>query len=232
MKLVNTKAKITAITDLSPTARELTIVPEIPLDFIPGMFVNIFIEHGGETFRRAYSISSDPHQKESFTISARLMKDGKMSPLFWERDIVGKEIKVMGPIGLNTIDKINKSKVYLFGFGIGVSVIKSIAYEFERQKEIKQVYILTGNKDKSELLYSDFFAQLSENKKIKIRHVLSNPKDTNYKYVGYIQNFVNDLDFNNSSAYICGSTKACKALKEKIQSMNPKNFDSIIEAFG
>lgn len=232
MKLINTKAIITVAKDLSPTARELTLVPEVPFDFLPGMFVNIFMKHNDETFRRAYSISSDPNQKDSFTISARLMRDGKMSPLFWHEDIVGKEVTVMGPMGFNTIEKIDKEKVYLFAFGIGAGVIKSIAHELERKNNIKEIYIVTGNKNESEIIYKDFFEELSKNKKIKIRHVLSKPHDTGYKNIGYIQDFIHDFNFNDSSAYICGSTKACEGLKEKIESMKPENFNSIIEAFG
>ena len=51
MKLVNTKAKIVGAKDLSPTAREIQIVPEIPIDFIPGMFVNIFMDDSACVFR-------------------------------------------------------------------------------------------------------------------------------------------------------------------------------------
>lgn len=233
MKLVNTKAKIVGVKDLSPTAREIQIVPEIPIDFIPGMFVNIFMEYNGEILRRAYSISSDSNQKESFTVSVRLLSNGGMSPVFWDKDIVGGEIKVMGPMGFNTIEKITKKKVFLFAFGIGAGVIKSIADELVRRDEVEEINIMTGNRDEEELLYRDFFDDLAvKNKKVKIRHILSKPKNNAFEFTGHIQDFVEDLDFSNSSAYVCGSTKACESLKGKIESMHPKNFDIVVEAFG
>ena len=37
---------ITAVTDLSPTAREVTIQPSEPIDFVAGSFVNVFISSG------------------------------------------------------------------------------------------------------------------------------------------------------------------------------------------
>ncbi len=233
MKIINTKAKIIAVKDLSPTSRELIISPETSIDFVPGMFVNIFIKHDGKMIRRAYSISSDPRQKERFSITTRLLPNGEMSPIFWADNIVGKEISVMGPMGFNTVEKIIKEKVFLFAFGIGASVIKSIAHDLSEREDIKELYIMTGNRNESEMIYKDFFDSLfKENKKIKVRHVLSKPKNHEYEFTGHIQDYIENLDFNNSSVYVCGSTKACESLKEKINSVKPNNFELIVEAFG
>ncbi len=233
MNLVNTKAKIAEVIDLSPTSRELTIVPKKTFDFVPGMFVNIFIEHGGKKIRRAYSISSDPAQKDSFSISARLLPAGEMSPIFWAEDIVGKEITVMGPMGFNTLEKITKDRVFLFAFGIGASVIKSIAHELSKRENIQKFCIVTGNRNEREMIYKEFFEGLTkENKNIFVRHVLSRPDNPNYEFTGHVPDFIRDLDFSNSSVYACGSTKACEALKQKIESMNPVDTEIVLEAFG
>lgn len=233
MNLVNTKAKIVEVIDLSPTSRELIIVPEKSFDFIPGMFVNIFIEHGGKKIRRAYSISSDPAQKENFSISARLLPGGEMSPIFWADDIAHREITVMGPMGFNTIEKITKDRVFLFAFGIGASVIKSIAHELSKRENIQELFIMTGNRNESEMIYKDFFDSLArEHKNVVVRHVLSRPENLEYEFTGHVPDFLADLDFSNSSVYACGSTKACESLKEKIESMNPANVDIVVEAFG
>ncbi len=197
MKLVNTKATIIKVKDLSPTARELTIMPETEINFVPGMFVNIFMEKDRETIRRAFSISSDPKEKKSFTISVRFLKDGIMSPLFWQKDIVGREIKIMGPMGFNTIDKITKSKVFLFAFGIGAGVIKSLAHELDQRSKIEELYVITGNRDEEEILYEDFFNELAKNKKIKIKHILSKPKNIGYENTGHIQDFIADFNFTS-----------------------------------
>lgn len=233
MKLINTKAKILSAINLSPTAREISVIPETPLDFIPGMFVNIFIEHEGKTLRRAYSISSDPQQKEVFTVSARLLLGGEMSPIFWSDDIVGKEIKVMGPMGFNTLEKITKKKVYLFAFGIGAGVIKSIAHGLLQRPELEELHIVTGNRDEEELLYRDVFKNLAkEDARVDVMNVLSKPKDPDYGPKGHVPDFVGDLDLSNASIYACGSTKACESLKEKIENGPHKNYDLILEAFG
>lgn len=233
MKLISTKAKIIGLKDLSPTAMEVCIDPEAKLDFVPGMFVNIFIEHCGKTIRRAYSISSDPRQKETFTISARLLPNGEMSPLFWSGNLLEREIKIMGPMGFNTTEKIKKNKIYLFAFGIGAGVIKSISHELVRRPDLEELHIITGNRNEKEILYKDFFDNLSDDdNKVDVLHILSMPENPLYSPKGHIPDFLGDLDLNNSSIYACGSTKACESLKEKIQASNHKNYDLILEAFG
>lgn len=233
MKIINTKAYIKKVKDLSPTARELKIFPETKIEFIPGMFVNIFMENNGKTIRRAYSISSNSKEKDTFSVTARFLKDGEMSPLFWQDDILGKEIRVMGPLGVNTSDKIKANKVFLFAFGIGVSVIKSITSELIDKDSIKDLVIVTGNLNETEILYKDFFDNLlSENEKVIVQYVLSKPNNLNYTYTGYIQDFINDFDFNQSDVYICGPIKACNSLKEKIESKKSSNLNIIVESFG
>lgn len=233
MKIVNTKAKITKVKDLSPTGREISIRPETAFDFTPGMFVNIFMDEAGKSVRRAFSISSDRGEGQEFTISVRLLPDGEMSPLFWRSDVVGRQLRVMGPMGFNTSDKLTKDKVFLFAFGIGASVIKAVAHELLARKNIKELVIMTGNSNEDEIIYKDFFDSLARSKKhISVSHVLSRPKDESYPKTGYIQNFIENLDFNDASVYMCGGTKACDSLKEEIEAQNPQNCEIVVEAFG
>ena len=43
MKIKKFTGKITKIIDLSPTAKEVIIRTSVPVDFIPGSFLNVFI---------------------------------------------------------------------------------------------------------------------------------------------------------------------------------------------
>ena len=108
------------INNLSKTVKEIKFSLPEPFDFIAGSFVNIFIDIMGEKVRRAYSISSSDKDNKSFAISIRLKPDGKMSKEFWDKNLIGEKIELMGPLGLNTADKMKQSKIYLFGFGIAV----------------------------------------------------------------------------------------------------------------
>lgn len=223
---------ITKIIDLSPTAREVIITLSEPLEFEAGSFVNIFIDKDGEKLRRAFSISSSNTETKQISVSIRLTPNGAVTPLFWEDNIIGTPVELMGPLGLNTADKMFNKRIFLFGFGVGAGVVKSVAEHFSRQSEIESIVIMTGNRSEEDILHRDFFDKLAEqHSNVAVSYILSvDDPSPNYKK-GYIQNHLNELDFNNSDVYVCGQEVACNALVETIKSYQPENCHFFIEAF-
>lgn len=222
---------ITAIRVLSPTAREYTITPEYPLPFIAGAFVNVFIEHEGKTIRRAFSISSSDKNHASFTLSIRLSPNGALTPLLWQEDFLGRTVKLMGPLGLNTADKINSRKVFLFGFGIGAGVVKSLAEHLTSRDNLESLTIVTGNRSVEEILHKDYFDTLANsNPKVSVRHVVSDTQQNQYP-AGYIQEHLGTCDFNDTDVYMCGQGVACTALETTIKNTEPRNCNFFIEDF-
>ena len=146
MNIKKFTGEITKTIDLSKTAKEISIKLSEPIDFHSGSFVNVFFDINGEKVRRAYSISSASSEHNYISISVRLSPKGAITPIFWKGDMIGKKIEMMGPLGLNTVDKMNHDKVYLFAFGIGVGVVKSIADYFSNIKKIKSLVIVTGSR--------------------------------------------------------------------------------------
>ncbi len=232
MKIKKTFGTIKNITDLSPTAKEILIDLDDSLNFIAGSFVNIFMDIDGEKVRRAYSISSNDTEHNTITVSIRLSPNGKMSPLFWNNNMIGKKIELMGPLGLNTAKKMNHKKIYLFAFGIGAGVVKSLASHFSESKLSNEVNIITGSRSEDEIIYRKYFDDLAKNnKKVKVTYVISQPKEFSQFKKGYIQNNVDGLDFSESDVYVCGQEDACNELVQKIKETLPINCDFFIEGF-
>jgi ring-1,2-phenylacetyl-CoA epoxidase subunit PaaE len=224
--------KITNSIDLSASAKEIHISLSEPIDFIPGSFVNVFIDVNGEKVRRAFSISSFSDEHDSITVTVRLNPSGAVTPLFWNKDMTGESVELMGPLGLNTVDKMKQNKIYLFGFGVGVGVVKSIADYFSKQKNIENLTIVTGSKFENEILYKDYLDKLSQDSKnISVLHVVSRAKEKSSALKGYIQDHIDKFDFNNSDVYVCGQDKACNDLVEKIKLKQPNNCNFFIEGF-
>ncbi len=226
-------ATIVSATDLSATAREVTLRPQKPIRFLAGSFVNLFLPTDGGVVRRAYSISSDPVQVETFTISVRRVPQGLGSTFFWQPDVVGKTVEVMGPLGRNTSDKLTHNRVFLFGFGIGVSVIKALAHYCVNQPSIRQIVIMTGNRNEEEVLYRAEFEHLAATDRRVVFHpVLSNPLNPHTTdRAGFIQQHVHNFDFTNSSIYLCGQPHACTALQDVIHAQGDAGADMFVESF-
>jgi NAD(P)H-flavin reductase len=201
------------------------------MPFMAGSFVNLFIMKDGEKLRRAFSISSSEASTKEITLSIRHNPSGAVTPLFWQDDIVGTKVDLMGPLGLNTADKMQSGKILLFGFGIGAGVIKSLAEHFVHRPTTTNLTIVTGNRSESELLHKDYLDTLAtDNKNVTIKYVVSDQSQEIYP-LGYIQNHISEYDFNNADVYICGQTVACEALEKKIKNTNPYNCQFFVEDF-
>lgn len=231
MSIIQTTGVITNMVDLSPTAREYTITPATPFTFNAGAFVNLFVEDSGEVIRRAYSITSSDTDQHTFTIAIRHTLGGRLTPLFWKEDFLGRTIGLMGPLGLNTVDKMHQSSTYLFGFGVGAGVVKSIADAIARRENQTQLTIVTGNRTIEEILYKEYFDHLANgHNNISVTYVVSDKNQTIYP-VGYIQDHIAGFDFNNADVYMCGQGVACQALKATVKATNPSDCQLFIEDF-
>ena len=232
IKIKKIIGEITSISDLSKTAKEINIKLSEPVDFMPGSFVNIFMDINGAKVRRAYSIASSSTNHKNISIAVRLSPAGMMSKLFWSKNMIGQKLELMGPLGLNTVDKMSHKKIYLFAFGIGGGVVKSIAHHFSSVEKAEELVIITGSRSVDEIIYKDYFNKLERDfKNVKVMHVVSS-ESLNYKIPrGYIQDHIKDFDFNNSDVYVCGQEKACNDLIYKIKLVDPTDCNYFVEAF-
>jgi NAD(P)H-flavin reductase len=232
MKIEKMIATISGVRDLSPTAREIELTLPRPLTFVPGAFINVFFPVAREKIRRAYSISSDPAQNTTITISIRNVSGGKAGQFFWNDDIIGNNVEIQGPLGLNTIDKMQKPRAFLFGFGIGVSVIKAVAHALVNNPRVEEIVIMTGNRDESEILYKEFFERLADSfPHVSFTYALTRGDRSRGIPIGYIQDHIGDFDFNDADVYVCGQEAACTALVDTIKKKRPSNSAFLVEAF-
>ncbi len=225
-------AVITDIRELSPTACEVHLRLPEPLYFLPGAFVNTFLTVDGKKMRRAYSISSSPSNQEEISLSIRKGSPDGMSALFFDESVKSLPLEIMGPLGRNTIDHIQHPKVFLFGFGIGASVVKGMLHGLLDDSRVQSVMVVTGSRTEEEILYKDFFESVVEqDSRVQTRFVVSRPQDSDYPYSGYIQSHIADFDFKDASVYICGTGNMCEELRIQIENLteNPPQF--LIEAF-
>lgn len=227
------KASISSVRDLSPTAREVMLTLPEPLQFTAGAFINLFIEKDGKRERRAYSISSDPKDQKHISLSIRRTHSPtSVSSIFWRDDITEQSVDIMGPLGLNTADKIIHTRVFLFGFGIGVSVVKGLTHELLFRKDIREVTVVTGSRTEDEILYKDFFDALAkDDARLKTRYVVSRPRDASYPYQGYVSSHIDEYDYTGATIYICGQSHACKTLQDALCEKGAHGAQFFIEAF-
>ncbi len=223
---------ITSAVPLTDTAKEVVITLKEGLECPAGSFVNFFLDVNGTSVRRAYSVVAHDVDARTLTFSIRRSLNGTVTTEFWKDDIVGRPVRIMGPMGLNTADKLSKSTLFLCGYGIGAGVIKAVL-DYALEKDfITKIVLTTGSRNEDDIIYKDYFdAMAVAHPHLSVRYVISDPKDPAYPYVGYIQQHIDDYNFNDSDIYMCGQGNACDALTETIKSKNPQNITFFTEAF-
>jgi NAD(P)H-flavin reductase len=157
---------------------------------------------------------------------------GKLTPIFWNKDLTGTTFDLMGPLGLNTADKMHHSTIYLFGFGVGAGVIRSLAEYFKDREDIQRLTIVTGSRTEDDIIHKQDFDRLPEiSPKIKVSYVVSTPPENSSLLKGYIQHHIDHLDFNHADVFVCGLQIACEELVEKIKAKKPNDCSFFIEGF-
>lgn len=226
---------VIGIADLSPSAREVRIALPENFAFEAGAFVNVFANVGGETLRRAYTISSDGKNPREIALTVRRVIGGQLSPIFWAEDALGQKVEIMGPLGKNTADRMRGKKVRLFGFGVGVSAVKAMAHRFADDPKCTDLFVANGSRTEEEILYRDFFEGIHAARPDAVRaprFAVTAPNSPDYLHPGYVQAHIADVDFDGADVLICGPGVACEALAEAIRAKNPRDLNLLVESFG
>ena len=219
------------IKNLNYNTIEISFKFKSKIDFLAGQFFNLEIEDNkkNEKIKRSYSVCS----KEKTNIISFCIKkkgSGKFSNIFFNCDLKNKNFLIEGPFGKANSQKFMYDNLILIAIGSGISPILSIIKSFNLKKKI---YLVYGNRYEEDILYKSYLDRLEEeNKNFNVRYVLSKPKEK-HKHIGYVQNFLDDLDFENCDIFICGKTKmvieSSNIIKNKFLW---KKFNLIKEFFG
>ncbi len=188
----------------SPQVAVLRLEIERPLSFKPGQFIQVLLERGGKTVRKAYSIASSSEGNRVIEISVRIVEGGFASNYLAGLNS-GDVLDIEGPFGHFTLqDEIGNGIVFI-ATGVGCAALKLMIEEIFRKKTSRDVWFLFGVKMESDILYlKEFEAIASSNKNFHFVPVLSKPGNSRYER-GYVQDaFRKLIKPGNQDVYLCG----------------------------
>ncbi len=224
------KTKISKIINITSEIKEFRFKLNDEFNFYSGQFVNLSTIINNIKVKRAYSICSSSNLKDEIHLCIKRVENGKLTSYLWEEDILEKEFEIMGPLGINNITKFTHNKIYLICVGVGIAPIKSIISSIIK-KSSYQINLIYGNKFDAEIPYKLEFDELEKNNSnLKIRYVISRTENTKFKK-GYVQNHLENFDFNDSDIFICGMEKMVDDTKKTIIKQNPNNVNFFEEKF-
>lgn len=236
MSRVQYKMKIDAIVDHTKNVRELILSCQEPLEFKfrAGQFVMLHVpQPEGKPALRAYSIASEEQVANGFKLLFKYVEGGKASEYVWS--LKGEETLLFtGPFGRVFFQEPPTEQIVFLNTGTGVSQHLSYLLSKKKQYPDLQYRMLFGVRSEADIYAEDQLKQLRHDlKNFHYEFVLSRPSESWTGKKGYIQNFLNEIDYKNipTTFYLCGNGGMIKEVKQLLSeaAIDPKHIWS--EAF-
>ena len=214
------RAEITGVISETPTIKTIRIVPEEPITFETGQFIELTIPGIGEA---PFTPSSRPTMKDIMEIT--IMNVGKVTEKVHELkngDIVG----VRGPFGKGyPMDRFKGKEILVVGGGCGFAPIRSLMYElFDRSGEFKKLFFRGGCKTPQELLYRSEMDDWAKRKDLDIKLTVDKGDSEWKENVGVVTTILDgvEMDYESGIAIVCGPPVMMKFSTKKLIEMGFK----------
>ena len=214
------RAEITGVISETPTIKTIRIVPEEPINFETGQFIELTIPGIGEA---PFTPSSRPTMKDIMEIT--IMNVGKVTEKVHELkngDIVG----VRGPFGKGyPMDRFKGKEILVVGGGCGFAPIRSLMYElFDRSGEFKKLFFRGGCKTPQELLYRSEMDDWAKRKDLDIKLTVDKGDSEWKENVGVVTTILDgvEMDYESGIAIVCGPPIMMKFSTKKLIEMGFK----------
>jgi Na+-transporting NADH:ubiquinone oxidoreductase subunit F len=182
------------------------------IDYVPGQYVQLLTpvyERSSEEVYRAYSISSDPAEKNAIELIIRLVPGGICTTYCFEYLKVGDEVKVNGPYGEFRLSQTDAPIIYIAG-GSGMAPIKCILHHMKNTGNKRKATYYFGANKANDLYLGDLMNQFeTELADFKFVPVVATPEEgQNWNgEKGLVTEAVqrNVKNAEECEAYLCGS---------------------------
>lgn len=211
--------KCVEIKDLTSDMKQfkLELIEPNSISYTPGQYIQLRTPPYGknkEEAYRAYSISSDPADKNFIELIIRLVPGGICTTYCFEHLKVGDEVKINGPYGQFRLTETDAPIVFVAG-GSGMAPIKCMLHYMKNTGNKRHAVYYFGANKVNELVCSELMKKFeSDLPNFKFVPVVSNPQEKWDGQRGLVTDAVkqNLKDAPQYEAYFCGSPGMIDAL--------------------
>ena len=176
---------LTVVALTQETADSVTIHLERPdratIASRPGQFLTLIVPCGpdGKKERRAYSLSSTPHEAPRLSVTVKRVPGGLVSNYLLDTVQVGQQMEVMEPLGNFTLSLSPKAarSLVLIGAGSGITPLMSILKAVVNTEPNSHVLLIYGNRNEESVIFQQQLTALeaSTGGRVQVEHVYSQP---------------------------------------------------------
>lgn len=224
------------IIDHTEIVRELFLKTLVPNEFKfkAGQFAMLHVPTTPKPTLRAYSIASTEERKDGFRLLFKYVPNGIASNFVWS--LKGGEIlQFTGPFGRVFFKDPPAEQIVFLNTGTGLAQHYSYLMSKKKQFPHLKYKMLFGLRTEADLYYQKELEDLKkELPNFEFEYVLSRPSEQWKGKKGYVQNFITEIDYKNTSThfYLCGNSGMIKDVKRILIEENQFEQDKIFsEAF-
>jgi len=230
-------AKIVDLTHDIKLFRFELIQPE-EMNYIPGQYVQLLTPAYGksrEEVYRAYSIASDPAEKNVIELIIRLVPGGICTTYCFEHLKEGDEVRTNGPYGDFRLSETQAPMVFIAG-GSGMAPIKCILHHMKNTVSQRKGVYFFGANSPDELFLTDlmhqFESDLADYRYVPV--IARPPEDKSWEgETGLVTEAVQKglKDAPQYEAYLCGSPGMIDAAVEVLVGLGVKEANIFYDKF-
>lgn len=154
----------------------------LPIQFVPGQFLNVAFSIGGARMNRSYSISSSPNQREYLDLTIKREPRGAVSRHIVDLITVGDLIEASGPVGKFTFSGTEAQSIVLIAAGVGITPMVSITrYLTERSWPGDIFFIYTCRTPADFILGAEIDALARQNPRLHVAVTITKAEGTGWK---------------------------------------------------
>ncbi len=213
--------KIISIQDHTHTIRELELelINPAEFNFKAGQFVMLNVPTTeAKPALRAYSIASTEHDKKRMSLIFKSVENGVATNYVWA--LKGSEtVKFTGPFGKVFFQEPPTEQIVFLNTGSGLSQHLCFLYSKMNQYQQLKYKLFFGVRSEKDIYYQNELDQLkSLIPHFEYDYVLSRPSDQWSGKKGYVQNFLNLIDYKSipTTFYLCGNGGMIKDVKHQL----------------
>ncbi|MBD0862526.1 ferredoxin reductase [Gordonia sp. zg691] len=160
---------VTAVADITPTARTLRLALPEHIHAMPGQHIDIRLTaEDGYSTARAYSLS-DVRETRSVEVTVERLEDGEVSPYLVDVVEVGDPLEISGPHGRwFTWPAGDDRPVQLIGGGSGVAPLMSMIRSREVEAPHTPFSLVYSVRSPENVYYRDEIRQLIEHRRMDV----------------------------------------------------------------
>ena len=222
MPAISCQATVTQIDILAYNVRgfRFRLIDPPTLDFQAGQFVIVNVPKNGNIVKRAYSIASPPHEKNTMEFCIQHVEGGAASTYFWQLK-EGDQVSLSGPHGRFLLKEPMDYEPVFIATGTGVAPLRGMIKHLIHINFTKNIWLLFGCRYEHALLYeSEFRALTNYRHNFHYISTVSRPKEWHGE-VGHVQQLFPKYikDATNKEIYLCGWLEIVKSICKDLEGM-------------